>query len=298
MQFAILPPVSSGVTADPVWMKGFATHAERCGFESIVMVEHAVVVSGYTSTYPYAASGRMPLADDLDIPDPLDVLSYLAAVTETIGLATGVLVVPNHHPVVLAKRLATIDALSGGRVRLCAGVGWMQEEIEACGSVFGTRGRRTDETIDAMRALWADSGAEGASFKGEFFSFEHAHSHPKPARAGGVPIHIGGHSPAAARRAGLRGDGLQPLGAQGDELRSLVDLMRATAESAGRDPDALELSLGGGLGSTTEESVAAAEALGACRMVLSPKGSTVLDDVAEELSIFAARFGLSEGPTP
>ena len=127
-------------------------------------------------------------------PIPIDVLGFLAAATSRLVLATGVLVLPAHHPVIMAKRLATLDALSKGRVRLCIGVGWIREELEACGVDFASRGRRTDECIDVMRALWADSEPEGATFAGEFFRFAHAHTHPKPRPAGGIPIHIGGHS--------------------------------------------------------------------------------------------------------
>ena len=159
MRFGIIPPVRSGVTADPVWMTSFARHAEGCGFDSVVLVEHAVVISDYQSTYPYASSGKMPLPDDCRIPDPLDLMAYLAGVTEDIGLATGVLVIPNHHPVVLAKRIATVDVLSGGRVRMCVGVGWMDEELRATGADPRSRGRRTDETIAAMRAAVVGLGA-------------------------------------------------------------------------------------------------------------------------------------------
>jgi probable F420-dependent oxidoreductase len=208
----VLPPVRAGVCADPDWMIGFARQAEDCGFESIVLVEHPVVIGDYTSRYPYASSGRMPLADDCAIPDPIDVLAFLAAATTRLQLATGVLVLPAHHPVTMAKRLATVDALSRGRLRLCIGVGWMREELEACGIDFASRGRRTDECIDVMRALWADTEPEGASFEGEFFRFSHAHTHPKPHRPGGIPIHIGGHSAPSIRRAARRGDGWHPLG--------------------------------------------------------------------------------------
>ena len=158
-----------------------------------------------------------------------------------LGLATGVLVLPNHHPVVLAKRVATLDALSGGRIRLCVGMGWLKEEIEACGAAFSSRGRRADEQLEVMRLLWEDR-PDGASFSGEFFEFDHAACYPKPTRW--VPIHIGGHSRAAARRAGRLGDGFQPLGLVGSELTDLIAIMRDEAGSSGRDPDALELSLG------------------------------------------------------
>jgi probable F420-dependent oxidoreductase len=291
VQFGILPPVRSGTLADPEWVRQFAGTVEDLGYESIVLVEHAVVVSGYQSRYPYAPSGRMPLPDDCVIPDPLDLMAYLAAVTGRITLATGVLVAPNHHPVVLAKRIATVDALSGGRVRMCLGVGWMDEEVRASGADPRTRGRRTDETVEAMRALWADSGPDGAEYHGEFFSFEHAHSFPKPVR-GMVPLHIGGHSEAAARRAGRVGDGFQPLGIDGELLAARTASVRSAAEQAGRDPDAIELTVSGYLPTTTEAEVEAATAAGAVRMVLSTSITDDLATLTDELSAFAERFGV------
>jgi probable F420-dependent oxidoreductase len=234
----------------------------------------------------------MPLPDDCRIPDPLDLMAFLAAVTDRITLATGVLVVPNHQPVVLAKRIATVDVLSKGRVRMCLGVGWMEEELRATGADPRTRGRRTDETIEAMRVLWADAGPEGASYAGDFVRFDHAHSFPKPARPGGVPLHIGGHSEAAARRAGRLGDGFQPLGLSPEVLAVRVGQMREAAESAGRDADAIELSISGYLPTVNEEEVAGAEAAGIDRMLLSTSMSQDLDGLADEVSAFASRFGL------
>ncbi|ACY99050.1 LLM class F420-dependent oxidoreductase [Thermomonospora curvata] len=293
MKYAVLAPVAAGVTADPQWIGRYARHAEACGFESISVVEHTVVAAGYTSTYPYDASGRMDLADDLDIPDPLDLLAFLAGCTGRIGLATGVLVLPNHHPVVLAKRAATVDRLSGGRLRLTVGMGWMREEVEACGADFATRGRRADEQIQVMRKLWADTAPHGADHEGEFFRFKNAMSYPKPARAGGVPIHIGGHSRAAARRAGRHGDGIQPLGVTGEALRDLLKLMREEAELAGRDPDALEVTLGHSLARITPEKAQRLAELGADRIVLQPTPTRDLERALEELSACAQRLGLT-----
>ena len=293
MEFGIIPPVRTGATADPDWMTAFARYVEASGYESLVVVEHAVVISDYASTYPYAKSGKMPLPDDCRIPDPLDLMAFLAAVTDRITLATGVLVVPNHQAVVLAKRIATVDVLSKGRVRMCLGVGWMEEELRATGADPRTRGRRMDETIEAMRVLWADSGPEGAEFSGEFVNFQHAHSFPKPARSTGVPLHIGGHSEAAARRAGRLGDGFQPLGLSPEDLALRLEQVRQSAVDAGRDPEAIEISVSGYLPTTTEEDVAAAEAAGVDRMLLSTSMSEDLDGLAEEVSAFATRFGLA-----
>ena len=160
-------------------MAAFARHVEACGFESIVAVEHTVLATRYDSVYPYDPSGRVELASDCPVPDPLDLLAFLAAHTDRLGLATGVLVLPNHHPVVLAKRAATVDALSGGRLRLCVGVGWLREEIEACGTEFESRGRRADEQLAVLRALW-DQQPDGVTHHGEFFEFANVVCSPKP----------------------------------------------------------------------------------------------------------------------
>jgi len=144
MRFGVLPPYRAGVVADPTWISTFAEAVDRLGFESFYVCEHVAVKDGYASRYPYAVDGRMALPDDCDIPDPLDLLAFLAARTERVILATGVLVLPEHQVLALAKRVATIDALSGGRMRLGVGVGWMREEVESVGVDFATRGERTE----------------------------------------------------------------------------------------------------------------------------------------------------------
>jgi probable F420-dependent oxidoreductase len=290
MKFAIIAPVAAGVTADPVWMPAFAKHVEACGFESIVVVEHTVLMSEYDSVYPYDASGRVELAADCPVPDPLDLLAFLAGQTDRLGLATGVLVLPNHHPVVLAKRVATVVLLSGGRFRMCVGMGWLKEEIEACGTEFSSRGRRADEQLEVMRLLW-EQRPEGTSFHGEFFDFDHAMCYPKP--LAGVPIHIGGHSKAAARRAGRYGDGFQPLGVGGAQLTELIAIMRDEASRFGRDPDALELSLGHLVTKIDPERADKLGAMGADRVVLAMPPTTDLSEAQDLLSACAQRLALT-----
>jgi probable F420-dependent oxidoreductase len=271
-------------------MTDFAQHLETCGFESIVAVEHTVLMTSYASVYPYDQSGRVEIPADCPVPDPLDLLAFLAARTTRLGLATGVVVLPNHHPVVLAKRVASIDALSGGRVRLAVGMGWMREEVEACGADFDSRGRRADEQIEVMRLLWADL-PDGANFHGEFFEFDHAACHPKPVST--IPIHIGGHSRAAARRAGRLGDGFQPLGVAGEALAQLLAIMRAEADRAGRDADALELSLGHLVTKVDADRAGRLAALGAHRIVLAMPPTTDIGEAKDQLSACAQRLGLS-----
>ncbi|MBN9486641.1 MAG: LLM class F420-dependent oxidoreductase [Alphaproteobacteria bacterium] len=214
--------------------------AEAAGFDSVVAVDHVVIPGSYTSTYPYAASGRLPGDVTASLPDPLIWMAAAMAVTTRLRFMTGVIILPLRHPMVLAKQVATLDHMSGGRIELGIGVGWLKEEFEALGIPFEKRGKRTDEYVAAMRALWAK---DGASFSGEFVNFHDVSSNPKPVH-GSVPIVIGGHSEAAAKRAGRLGDGFFPsIGSQVDTL-PLYDLARRTAEAAGRDPKAIEMMAG------------------------------------------------------
>ncbi|MEE6177999.1 LLM class F420-dependent oxidoreductase [Mycobacterium sp. 050134] len=295
MKVSVVAPVTDGVTADPEWMVGFARHLELCGFESIVVVEHTVLATQYDSVYPYDRSGRVGMPADCPIPDPLEMLAFLAGQTSRLGLATGVLVLPNHHPVMLAKRAATVDVLSGGRLRLCVGVGWLREEVEACGAAFDSRGRRSDEQLAVLRALWAGR-PEGASHHGEFFNFDNVTSFPKPVAAERLPVHIGGHSRAAARRAGRLGDGFQPLGVAGPELASLIALMREEAVAAGRDPEALEVSLGHLVTKIDGDRAGGLVEQGADRIVLSMPPTADLEQAKDMLSACAQRLSLSPGP--
>ena len=226
------------------------------------------------------------------MPDPLDLLTFLAAHTTTLDLATGVLVLPNHHPVVLAKRAATVDALSGGRLRLAVGVGWLREEITACGAPFESRGRRADEQIEILRALWTDC-PDGVSHHGEFFDFDHVVCSPKPVRGARLPIHIGGHSTAAARRAGRYGDGFQPLGVAGAALQRLLTVVREEANRAARDPDAIDISLGHAVTKIDAERAGKLQAHGADRIVLAMPPVVDIQAARDALSDCAQRLGLT-----
>ena len=160
-------------------------------------------------------------------------MAYIASVTKTLRLATGILIVPQRNPVVTAKQIATLDALSGGRIDLGIGVGWLEEEFDAIGIPFGDRGKRTDECIAAMRAMWSQEIAE---YHGDIFNFGPIYCRPQPVN-GSVPIIVGGHSVAAAKRAGRLGDGFFPArGAPTD----LFDIVRRTAEENERDPGSIE----------------------------------------------------------
>ncbi|MCW2909196.1 MAG: ssuD [Actinomycetia bacterium] len=271
--------------ADPSRIIAVARHAEDCGFGSFHLPEHIAL-------YPGATLGPHPVAPDMPIADPLSTLSFVAAATRQILLGTAVLLLPYHHPVVLAKELATIDVLSGGRMRLLTvGLGSLPGEAEAAGVDFATRGRRADEAIDVLRLLWA-GGADGVSFEGEFFSFGSLTSFPKPLGTATLPVHVGGASRAAARRAGRRGDGYFPGGVlSAAERASQVELMRETAREAGRDPAALEYTRWGSMGMSAAD-VEDLAGHGVTRVVV-PAASPDLDEQLGEMSAFAARVGLA-----
>lgn len=209
--------------------------AEEAGFESAWTVEHTVVPDGYESAYPYSEDGKMfGGVNDVPLPDPLIWMAYVAAATSKIKLATGILILPQHNPVITAKQVATLDSLSGGRVLLGIGVGWLKEEFDILGASFHDRGRRTDEYIAAMRELWS---SDRPTFRGEFVRFDAAFCKPQPVNKH-VPIIVAGHSSYAARRAGRLGDGFfPPRGAP----KGLIELARRAAAEHGRDPDALEI---------------------------------------------------------
>jgi len=215
--------------------------AEAAGFDSLWTVEHVVVPAGYESPYPYSRSGRMAGGvEDLDIPDPLVWLSYVAAVTETLLLGTGIVILPLRNPVILAKEAASLDVLSGGRMMLGIGAGWLAEEFDALGVPFEDRGARTDDYIRALRELWTGGTA---TYRGEFVSFDDVYSRPLPVQRP-IPIVVGGHSKRAARRAGELGDGFFPNGASHEIVAELIMHARRCAEAAGRDPDRLQITVG------------------------------------------------------
>jgi probable F420-dependent oxidoreductase len=213
--------------------------AEAAGFDSVLAVDHVVYPDNYTTTYPYSPTGRLPVGRGGAFPDPLIWIAYAAAVTTRLRFLTGVIILPQRDPLVLAKQVATLDYMSSGRFELGIGVGWLKEEFQAMGVPFEQRGRRADEYIAAMKALWAE---DGATFSGQFVKFREVSCNPKP--FGQIPIIVGGHSEAAARRAGRLGDGFFPsVGAQVDTM-PLFDLARRAAAEAGRDPAAIEMIAG------------------------------------------------------
>jgi probable F420-dependent oxidoreductase len=214
--------------------------AEGAGFATLWAGEHVVMVDEPASRYPYADDGRIAVPADADWLDPMIGLSFAAAATSRIGLATGVLLLAEHNPVIVAKQAASLDVLSGGRLTLGIGVGWSREEFDALGVPFERRGARATEYAAAMRAVWRE---DVATFEGEFARFRDIRVNPKPVR-GRVPIVLGGNSDVALGRAASWGDGWYGFSLAGvDAVRERVGVLHARAREAGRDPRALEVAV-------------------------------------------------------
>ncbi len=211
--------------------------AESAGFESVWGGEHVIIPESIDSRYPYTADGKIPAEPDTPIPDPLIWLAFAAAAAPTLRLGPCILIVPQRNPLVLAKELATLDQLSGGRVELGLGVGWMKEEFDALGVDWARRGARNDEYIEAMRALWAGPQAE---FHGEFVDFPSVTCSPRPVN-GSIPVLVGGDTDAAISRAVRIADGYFPGEGDVERLGALLGRLRKAAEQADRDPDSIEI---------------------------------------------------------
>lgn len=231
-----------GPFGQPELLTQFAQAAEEAGIESLWTVEHVAVPVGYESTYPYSPTGKMPGPENSPIPDPLLPLAFAAAVTKKIRLATGILILPQRHPIYVAKQAATLDQLSGGRFTLGIGIGWLAEEFAALGIPFDDRAARTRESVEAMRALWKEGPC---AHDGKFFSWPAIESNPKPVQAGGVPIVLGGHTDIAAKRAARYGDGFFPAISDLEKLDHLKAVIAAECDKVGRKPADIELSIGG-----------------------------------------------------
>ena len=232
---------NAGPFAAPDTFEALVRTAEEVGFESIWTVEHVAIPVGYRSQYPYTRDGRMPGPENSPIADPLLALAYAAALTDKLRLATGIVILPQRHPVYVAKEVATLDVLSRGRAILGVGIGWLEEEFEMIGVPFRERVARSEESVRAIRSLWNETPE---SFAGDFFRWNPVESNPKPIQKPGVPIVIGGHVEGAARRAARIGDGFFPARGGFKKLPGLLQAMRDECGKIGRDPAEIEVTTG------------------------------------------------------
>jgi probable F420-dependent oxidoreductase len=227
---------------DPTSIPERARELEQAGFDSLWVSDHVVMPLHIESYYPFAEDGRAPWTGDIPYVETLVAMTAAAAVTERVRIGSAVLVLPQRNPVLLAKQVASLDALSGGRIELGVGAGWLREEFEALGEPFEERGQRLEEWVDVLRACW--TGRPGPR-EGLYPLAEGLVQLPEPAHA--VPVLVGGHTKAAFRRAGTLGDGWLAQQAvpalDVAHLAGEMDAVRAHAERVGRDPASLRFTL-------------------------------------------------------
>ncbi len=270
MKFGFVVPNNFGID-NPQAVVELGIHAERLGFDS-VWVNHHVLNVGYVrerlGTRPYH--------------DALITLTWLAARTEKVRLGTSVLVLPYLHPMVLAKEIATLDQLSGGRLMIGVGVGSLPDENAALGVPYERRGAYSNESIEVMRALWT---GEAASYSGEFFQFNDVISSPAPFQRRRVPIMVGGNRPAALRRVARLGDGWHPMNLPPESVAKRLPVIEAEAQDCGREPVAtIQVRLD--MTRLNGEVVAEYEAVGVTDLVVSLSSGDV-DEIRRALDAFA-----------
>ncbi len=233
-----------GPTATRAGVLALAREGERLGLHSAMIADHIVFPLESESAYPYTVDRKHPGGGDAL--ETFSILGVVAGATERLRLVTSVLVLPYRNPVLTAKMVASLDVLSGGRVTLGVGVGWLKEEFEALDSPeFDRRGAVTDEWITIFKQLWSQSPA---SFTGQFYAYDDIRAEPFPLQKPHPPIWVGGHSKAALRRTARHGDGWHPVGAIAasplppQEMRAHLDTLKRMTEAEGRDFAALTIS--------------------------------------------------------
>ncbi|MGW0415987.1 LLM class F420-dependent oxidoreductase [Streptomyces collinus] len=280
-----------GDGARPEVIRAVAVSAEAHGFARLWCGEHVVLVDAPLSRYPYADDGRIAVPADADWLDPLLALAFAAAVTSRIELATGVLLLPEHNPVVVAKQAATLDVLSAGRFGLGVGVGWSAEEFAALGVPFAGRGRRTEEYLAAMRALWS---GDPASFDGEFTRFDAIRVNPKPLRGGRLPVVVGGNSDTALRRAAGHADGWYGFNVPAAQVRSRVGVLAEECARRGRAVE--ELTIAVALSDGTPEHLPGLAAAGVTELVVVGAPPPEPAAAAAWVADLARTWGRPDGP--
>jgi probable F420-dependent oxidoreductase len=258
-----------------------ARDVEQAGFESIWMPEHLIMPVSVPPTYPYTEHGvgEAPIDSDTPLYDPWVALSFMAAATTTLRVATNVFVLPLRHPIAVARSVVTLDRVSGGRVTVGIGVGWLEDEFDVMTLSFRDRGRRTDEAIEVIRRLWTEPG--DIEHHGEFFDFPAVRFQPKPVQKPVIPIEVGGTSKPALRRAGRLGDGWIEMATPDlDTLRSMLAVINGERKEAGRDHLPFEVSWS--IAAPTLDDVQRAAAAGVTRIITGPRTQRITPDVVHD----------------
>jgi probable F420-dependent oxidoreductase len=280
-----------GTGANRAVIDAVAAAADSCGFATLWAGEHVVMVDRSVSRYPYSDDGVIGVPAEADWLDPIITLGFAAAASSRIGVATGVLLLPEHNPVVVAKQAASLDRLSGGRLTLGIGVGWSKEEFAALGVPFEHRAARTAEYVSAMRTLWRD---DVASFDGKFVDFDSIRVNPKPVRDRRIPVVVGGNSDVALRRVAAWGDGWYGFNLDGvAEVRERVATLEQLCAESGRDRSQLRLSVA--LRTPSVGDIDALNEVGVDELVLVKAPPDRADAAAEWVSALADQWMSAKG---
>jgi probable F420-dependent oxidoreductase len=290
MNLDVWVPTASGITT-PELLDAVAAGAEARAIGTIWVGEHVVLFPQYESRYPYADDGRIPVPPRTGLLDPMITLTYLAARTTTVRLGTAMLLLPQRNPVYVAKETATLDVLSGGRVDLGVGVGWLKEEFDALNVPWERRGRRADEYLEVLRTLWTD---DTSSYHGETFDLPDCEMFPKPLQQPHPPIHIGGETPAALRRAARHAQGWHTFNRSPEELATGLAELDSYLPPAGRARTDLRITVCPYFKPLTPEGVeryaeAGADAVAALLFALTPEDVEQGFDALEACREAAAR---------
>jgi probable F420-dependent oxidoreductase len=232
-----LVPVNVGVPNVEA-MVGLAQKAEEVGLESVWTFEHAIVPNDYSSKYPYSADGKMGVTPDTNFVDPLIALTAIAGATRRVRLGTGVNILPQTNPLLLAKQAASLDFVSCGRFMLGVGIGWLKEEFAAMGTPFEKRGARFDDYVAAMRKVWSGETVEHQSERLHWTGFK---SYPVPLQSP-LPVVIGGSKGKAFERIAKYGEGWFAPTVSADQLKPMLKQLEEACAAEGRDPKSVEIS--------------------------------------------------------
>ena len=294
MQIGMLA-LGVGFAAEAAGAKELTIESERLGFASLWAPEHVVLFGRYESAYPYSKDGSFPFDPKAAFLNPFVALAFAAACSSRIRLGTGICLVPEYHPLMLGKIVASTEAMCPGRFALGVGIGWSAEEFAALNIPWERRARRTIESLEVMKSLWSD---DFTSHRGEFVDVEAAACYPKPRMRDKLPIVFGGESKPALRRVARHGSGWWGVNLTPDETAVRLEELRRLLSEAGRKLEDVEILISPYTRSCTRDDLARYRDLGVSEIVLMPfalgrdwkRASEMVADLAKEYVEPAARL--------